>query len=109
MRQAAAKPQDIGEPLYIGFLRLLFIQQEGHDNIFPGRQYREQVKLLEYKTDAPAPESGQLPVAHAVNIPAIVSQAARGRPVQPGKQVEQRALPASRRPHYGNEFLRGDL
>lgn len=56
-----------------------------------------------------APEGGQLPVAHAVNIPAIVSQAARGRPVQPGKQVEQRALPASRRPHYGNEFLRGDL
>ena len=57
--QPVPEPQQFRQLIQIPFVRLLFVQKQRHQDVFPGRQHRQEVELLENKAHLPASEGGQ--------------------------------------------------
>ena len=102
--QALSEAQQLRQLIQIPFIRLLFVQKQRHQDVFPGRQHRQKVELLENKAHLPAAEGGQLLVRKCINFLAVIGQAPRGRVVQPGQQMEQGALAAAGWANNGDEI-----
>ena len=61
--------------------------------------------MLEDETNALTAKSRQFLVSKSVYVFSIVCQAAGGRFVKPGQQMEQGAFPAARRSHDRNKIV----
>src|SRR5262249_24831038 len=84
-------------------------QQQGQLNVLKRGEYREEIVELKYETDVPGPPAGQLLPVHPGDLVAPDHDAAGIRTVESRKQIEQRALPASRRTHQRKKFALRDV
>ena len=57
--QAVPDAQQLRQLAQITLVWLLFVQQQRHQDILPGRQHRQQIELLENEPHLPAAERGQ--------------------------------------------------
>jgi hypothetical protein len=73
------------------------------------RQRGQQLEELEYHAHVPAPPDGQFFLAHQVDPRSADRHRPRGRPVDPGDQVQDRRLAAARRAHDGHQLAGPDL
>src|SRR5262245_46538011 len=76
----------------------------GHHHVLECGEMREQMELLKNDADFLAPKAHPAALAHRRDLGAIHPQAAGGRLIERSEQVEQRALPRPRGPHYREPF-----
>ena len=106
--QPLPEAQQLRQLIQIPFVRLFFVQKQRHQDVFPGRQNRQKVELLENKAHLPASEGGQFFVRKRIDFLAVIGQAPRGRVVQPGQQMEQGTLAAAGWANNGDEIPGGN-
>ena len=91
-----------GSPLGAG-------DERRHDHVLQHGHALEQVEELEHDADVAPPHAGQAASSSPTIDCAGHGDVALVGPVEPGHDVEQRRLPASRRAHDGHELARLDL
>ncbi|MEZ4456432.1 MAG: hypothetical protein R2882_07775 [Gemmatimonadales bacterium] len=71
---------------------------EGHLDVLPGRERRDQMERLEDEADLLGPELGSFVFSEAAEIGAVEGHPAAAGPVEPREQAEERGLAAARGP-----------
>jgi len=83
--------------------RTVTIQPQRQPDVLSDRKRRQQVERLKHEADPLAPQDRQPPLAQPRQLGIAQSDGARGRPVQPGRHIQKRALARTRRAHQGSE------
>src|SRR4029077_15523850 len=84
-----------------GLLGLSSRDRQGQDDVFLGRQHREQVEELKDEADVSTAQLGQLVVSERGDVDSIDLDSAARRLVEAGQDVHQRRLSRARGSHYG--------
>ena len=83
--------------------RAAAIEAQRQGDVLGDRERGQQVEGLEHEPDALAPQDRQAPLAEACQVGVAERDGAGGRPVESGRDVEERALAGARRAHDRGE------
>ena len=83
-------------------------QLEREEDVLPRGQVREELVRLEYETDLPPTEKGELVLGHPVDRLPFEEDLPPRRAVQPGHEAEEGRLPAAGGAEDGGELAGGD-
>ena len=79
------------------------VEPQRQGDVLRHRERREQIEGLKDEADPFAPQQCQPPLAQAGQVGVAERDGARGGPVQPRRDVQERALPRPGWAHYGGE------
>ena len=111
MLRALAQPDEVDH-----FLRAFFalrrrhaLEEKGQGNIFPHVHCRQQIEELKNETDPTAAELRQRCVIRGMQRDTVDENFAAGRPIEPGEEMDERALAATARAPDRHELITRDL
>ena len=93
MTQALAETNALCSGAKLGAPRAAAVEAQREPDVLGDRQRRHQVERLEHEADALATEDRQPPFAEFPEIDITERNRARRRPVEAGRDVQERALP----------------
>ena len=106
--QALLQPDPRGDFAHLRAPRAATVQAQRQADVLGDRERRHQVEGLEDEPDPLAPQDRQPPLAEPRQVSVAERDGAGGGPVEPRRNVQERALARPRRPHDRGERPTGE-